>query len=134
MNSEMLQKCRSLYEESNQRFYTDECTSVMVDSEHTKNNKVEKRTFTCNIPGVNTSSKVVMYLNVDENTAENTAVNTACPIGGWCGNPSNNFKITDKSKFDITNPESLKIISQSKMINPDDTEVDLCQTIEQLSK
>ena len=118
MNSELEDKCASIYEDPDLRFYTSMCRSVMLDSEFTKDNAVEKRSFTCNIPGVNTSSNIVMYYN--------KVNNTICPTGGWCSNPNNNIDIT---KFDVTDLNSPKIILQGKIKNEDNVDINLCENI-----
>jgi len=97
MYSELEGKCASLYESinPNQRYYTDKCKSLVIDANfvYGKESSIVKSNFTCNIPGVNITSNVGVFMNLYSQGDTNT-----CPIGGWCDN-SNNFFLENGSEI-----------------------------------
>jgi hypothetical protein len=100
--SSLEESCARMYEPG-VKFVNEnnKCGDIAKDAEFIKRkSNIERRTFTCNIPNWNTTSKIHTYWNIE--------TNGICPVGGWCGANYNNVNadIVQNVDGDLTNKNS----------------------------
>jgi hypothetical protein len=104
-------RCKAMYNSDQPLSNNNSCTALSIDSDYITDKNIEKRTLRCNIPDVNTTSTIGIYLNLDNNNA--------CPIGGWC--PGREKEINE---FKFYNDN--EITNQITLTKDDQTLVDIC--------